>query len=228
LLWLVAGCASGKPHVDEAMKAKGIPASHTEAAVERYHVYCPDVLHLRVEGRADLDGLKTVALDGRIDLGNLGRVRVEGQTVGEIAGQLAALTGIPAERVHVGVAEFNSQRIYLIGEGNGLQRAVAYQGPETVHELLRRAGGVTAGAASRDVSVLRARVAEGRAPEVFRVDLEAIVLRNDQQTNLRLEPFDQVFVGETRMSALEKCLPSWLKPLYLAVTGLYRPGGKTP
>ena len=225
LLGLLAGCAAGKPHVDEALKADPRTPARNEGVAERYRVRCPDVLELRAEGRADLDGLQPVALDGRIDLGALGRPRVEGLTVPEVGRLLAGQAGLAEGRVQVRVAEYNSQRIYLIGEGNGLQRAVAYRGPETVLDLLRRAGGVTAGAAPRDVSVLRSQVAEGRAPEVFRVDLEAVVFRNDPRTNLRLEPFDQVFVGETRKSALEKCVPPWLKPLYKALTGLYRPGG---
>ena len=51
-------------------------------------------------------------------------------------------------------------------------------------------------------------------------------LRHDAQTNLRLQPFDQVFVGETEESCRGKCMPPWLRPLYESACGLRRPGGK--
>jgi protein involved in polysaccharide export with SLBB domain len=126
--------------------------------------------------------------------------------------------------VHVRIAEFRSQQLFLVGQVVGLQRAVPYQGPETVLELLQRAGGITPGASPEDVDVVRSRLAEGKQPEVFHVDLRAIVLRHDAQTNLRLQPFDQVFVGESEESCLGKCMPPWLRPLYEAVCGLRRVG----
>jgi protein involved in polysaccharide export with SLBB domain len=110
-----------------------------------------------------------------------------------------------------------------MGQVVGLHRAVPYQGPETVLELLQRVGGVTPGAAPDDVYVVRSRLAEGRPPEVFRVNLRAVVLYHDARTNVRLEPFDQVFVGETRESCLKKCVPPVLRPVYDLVCGIRRP-----
>jgi protein involved in polysaccharide export with SLBB domain len=210
--------------------AKRGPSDAEVVPADRYQVRCPDRLEVTVEGRPDLSGPREIGLDGRIDLGRLGRLRVEGESPPEIARDVAELTEVPAGRVHVCVREYRSQQIYLLGEGNGLQRSVAYQGPETVHELLRRVGGITPGAAPRNVSVLRAHIADGRAPEVFRVNLEDIVLHHDERTDLRLQPFDQIFVGETRKSSLEKCVPPCLRPLYKAICGLYGPSdeGKGP
>src|SRR5262249_11994488 len=93
---------------------------------------------------------------------------------------------------------------------------------ETVLDLLHRAGGLTSGAAPDDVFVVRSRVAEGTAPQVFRVDLHAILFHDDPRTNIRLQPFDQVFVGETRQFGFSKCIPPWLKPIYEAVVGIRR------
>ena len=69
-------------------------------------------------------------------------------------------------------------------------------------------------AAPDDVYVIRTRIAEGHRPEVFRVDLHAIVLKHDQHTNLRLQPFDQIHVGETRQALVERCIPPCLRPLH--------------
>ncbi|MGH6682239.1 MAG: hypothetical protein ACREDL_25630, partial [Bradyrhizobium sp.] len=66
------------------------------------------------------------------------------------------------------------------------------------------------GAALRDITVIRPHVAEGKTPEVFHIDLASIVLKNDAETNILLEPFDQVHVGQSRRSYFSDCLPPWL------------------
>jgi protein involved in polysaccharide export with SLBB domain len=99
---------------------------------------------------------------------------------------------------------------------------VPYQGPETVIDLLHRVGGITAGAAQDDVRVIRPHVAEGKPPEVLRVDLQAILLRHDGRTNLYLQPQDQIYVGETREFSLSKCIPPWLRPIYETLCGMRR------
>jgi protein involved in polysaccharide export with SLBB domain len=194
-----------------------------QGVAELYVVRCPDVLEVYVAGRNEAGGGRAVGLDGQVDLGPLGRLRVEGLTVPEVAYAVAGRAGTTPDQVRVRVAEYNSQRIYLHGEGNGVQRTVPYLGPETVLDLLQRVGGVTPGAAPGNVHVIRPHVAEGRQPEIYAVDLNAVVRKHDARTNLRLQPFDQVYVGETRKSSLQKCVPPWLRPLYEAACGLYRP-----
>src|SRR5262249_10600175 len=74
------------------------------------------------------------------------------------------------------------------------------------------------------IQVVRAHVADGKPPEVFDVDLEAIMDKNDQETNIKLQPFDQVYVGQSNSLRIKKCLPPWLRPLYGRIFGLTRPG----
>jgi protein involved in polysaccharide export with SLBB domain len=224
LLGLLAGCAVDRPYLDQALMADRGRATRNEGVAEMYLVGCPDVLDLAIAGRSELTGLRPVGPDGCIDLGAYGRPRVEGQSVAAIARLVAEQADVPSSWVQVRVAEYNSQQVYLIGQVVGLQRAVPYRGQETVLDLLQRVGGVTPGAAPGDVYVVRSRVADGQQPEVFHVDLQAIVRQRDQSTNVRLRPSDQIFVGETRQSCLERCFPPWLRPLYGAICGLRRPG----
>jgi hypothetical protein len=97
---------------------------------------------------------------------------------------------------------------------------VPYVGPETVTELLQRAGGLTAGAEAGDVQVVRSHVADGKAPEVFTIDLRAIIIDKDPHSNVRLQPFDQIYIGQSRRSCLSRCLPHWLRPFFNGVVGL--------
>src|SRR5262249_10321954 len=91
-----------------------------------------------------------------------------------------------------------------------------------------RVGGITSGASAGDIQVIRAQVAEGKPPEVFDVNLEAILLKNDQETNVKLRPFDQVHVGQRRTCSIQKCLPPWMRPLFAKMCGLSRPGEPAP
>jgi len=186
---------------------------------ESYIVVCPDVLDLVIENHPELSGLHPIGVDGRLDLEPLGRPRVEGHTVLEVGQQLADLADVPASKVHVQVGDYHGQCIYLFGEVMGSQRAVAYQGQETVLDLLQRTGGITPEAAPEEVYVVRTHVSDGKRPEVFHVDLQAIVLKHDDKTNLRLQPYDQVHVGATRRAGVQKCVPPWLRPCFQCLCG---------
>jgi protein involved in polysaccharide export with SLBB domain len=219
VLVLLAGCATThRGEVDTRLLAEG-PRRH-QGVVESYAIACPDVLEVWVAGRPEVGGALPVEINGRIDLGRLGKLRVEGLSVPEIARQIAVLAQVPPEAVRVRVAEYRSRSVYLFGEVSGLQRAVAYQGQETVLDLLQRAGGLTPGAAPDSVYVIRPHIADGGRPEVYHVNLRAIVLHHDQRTNLRLQPYDQVYVGETAQARMERSLPPWLRPLYQQFWGM--------
>lgn len=219
---LVAGCGHGPQKLNQDLMADRSSAPQQVRVGESYRVRCPDVIEWQIEGHPGLSGRQQIGADGRIDLGPCGRPRIEGQTLAEAAMTIAEEADVPASLVHLRVVEYNSQQVLLFGQVNGLQRAVPYRGQETLVELLQRAGGISKGAAPDDVYVVRSRVADGRQPEVYHIELEEIVEKKDASTNIRLQPFDQVYVGETGESRLKKCIPPCLQPLYHGLCGLCR------
>jgi len=219
-LCLVSGCAAAKHPVDKSL----VQSSRAAEVSEHYQICCPDVVEVSVAGRSL--GPRRVGPDGRIDLGPLGQLRAEGNTIPQVERAVAAATGVPPSGARVRIAEFNSQQVYVFGEVNGLQRAVPYRGQETVVELLRRAGGLAEGAEPEDVCIVRANVASGGRPEVFPVQLQDILSGKDSKTNLKVQPFDHVYIGETRQSCLMKCLPPCLRPLYQSLCGLKASQGR--
>jgi protein involved in polysaccharide export with SLBB domain len=225
-LLLLAGC---RAHVQKALlNERPTPGHHQEVAAN-YQVGCPDVIRINLASLPFSRSYRqAVTPDGRVDLGPLGQPRVEGKTTAEIAVEVARLARVPPANVTVGIVEYKSKQVYIFGQVTGLQRAVAFQGPETVLDLLQRAGGLSAGAEVDEVYVVRSNVAEGGRPEVFNVELKDIVIKNDQRSNVRLEPFDQVYVGETRRSRLQKTVPPWLRPIFEWMSGLRRPRGNQP
>jgi protein involved in polysaccharide export with SLBB domain len=224
-LCLLAGCAHNR--LDQALLADRNPTAHARDITASYPIHCPDVVALRIQGHPEWSRPCPVGPDGRIAPGGCEPLRIDGLSAAQVAGAVAHSLGVPAARVRVRVDAYNSRQLYLVGELPGLPRAVPYRGPETVLDLLQRIGGITPNGAPDDIRVVRTHVADGRPPEVFHVNLQAILLEHDQQTNILLEPFDQVHLGERRSSRLECCVPPWLRPFYCRACGVQRepPGG---
>jgi polysaccharide export outer membrane protein len=225
--WLIlsSGCLSSQPHIDEALLRRAGSQPNPQEVAQQYRAGCPDMLELNIDGADDWHGVPLlIGVDGRIDLGPLGRPRVEGLTGAEIATLIAHQAQLPGYQVHVRVSDYRSQKVYIFGQVKGQERAVPFRGQETVLELLQRVGGITAGAEPSDVYVLRAKVADGGRPELFPVNLRDIVMKNSNKTNVALEPGDQIYIGETRRSSLTKCVPPMFRPIYESLWGLYRAG----
>ena len=214
VLWLGgAGCAKDRASVEKNLMADRNSAERSTGVQEHYRTNCPDVIELQVEPRPEFSGRYPIGPDGKIDLKDYGKLRIEGHTLAEIARLMAQEVGLPAESVKARVAEFHSAYVILFGEVNGWQRSIPYQGQETVLDLLQRVGGITVGAEPKDVYVVRPRIGESLRPEVFHVDLQAIVVKNDHKTNIRIMPFDQIYVGQTTQAQVERALPPWLREL---------------
>jgi polysaccharide export outer membrane protein len=211
ILGLCGGCVTARPRVEAALQATAAPTAWAASPARAYTLACPDRVDLSVAGWPEPTLTAAVKPDGTITLPGLGRVRLEGMTTDEAAEAVAEAAGVPGPGVRVRVAAYNSRKVFVCGPGAGVERAVPYQGPDTVVELLRRAGGLTPAAALNEIHVVRANVAAGRRPEVFPVDLEAILVRGDGRTNVRVQPYDQIYIGATRRADYARSLPAWMR-----------------
>src|SRR4051812_15357236 len=77
LLGFVVGCAPQRPYLDQALLAGRSTPAQQQSIVGDYVLGCPDVLEVVVENRHDLSGRVTIGADGCIELGTLGKLRVE-------------------------------------------------------------------------------------------------------------------------------------------------------
>jgi polysaccharide export outer membrane protein len=221
LALLAAGCADCRflsqkcPQPFDREAAAAAPAP--DAA---YRVGCPDVLEVSFADFPGWDALVSVDLDGRLPLQSPGSPRVEGHTLEEVRRELARLAGLAPERVEVKLAAPRSSRIYLHGPIRGRTRVVPYQGPEPVIDFLTRVGGLPPGSKLSQVYVIRPNVAAGAEPEVFRVNVPAVLIDGNPSTNVALRPSDEVYIGETSRSVFARVLPDWAGIVYRRVTGL--------
>lgn len=210
-LALLLGCAAAHQRVEQSLMNDRNPASHSRDLESYYRVQYPDVLVIEATGRPDCSGRRVVGLDGSVSLTPQLSVAADGQRVGDLARGVARRLRLPEQAVRVRVAEYHSQRLYLVGEVDARQQVIDYRGPETVLDVLQRVGGIVPGAAVEDVHVVRPHVADGKPPEVFAVNLPAVLSRRDLATNLRLQAGDRIHIGQTRGSRMADTLPPWLK-----------------
>ncbi len=181
-----------------------------------YLVGCHDVLRLQIASHPHLNGNYRIGPDGRIQISQEVAVRVEGHTPAEIEERVADALGTSPKDVVVEVVQYESQYVILFGQVGGWQRVLSYRGQETVLDLLERSG-ITAGASPESIYIVRSHIENGQRPEVFHIDLSAIVAKKDERTNIRIHPYDQIYVGETRRSRLERIFPPWMRPFQHAL-----------
>lgn len=211
---LSAGCVSTRTEFERSLKQAPSDPVQEQDVLDHYLVNFPDVLDIQIPDRPELSHKYPIDIEGRIDLANYGFLRIEGNRVNEVARKVAQVIGAERRDVRVGVAEYRSQHVVLFGQVVGWQRVIPYQGQERVVEVLKRCGGVTKVADIDAIHVVRTHVFDGKRPELFKVNLEAILEKDDQTTNVRLMPFDQIHVGESKQVHIEQSLPRWMKPMY--------------
>lgn len=221
LLILTAGCASRREQISKSL-ASSTPAPNLQesSAEGSYRVGFSDVVEIAVEGMPEYSGQFPVNVEGRIDLAALDNPRIDGGTVESIQRQLAQELDLPSAQIRCRVVDHRSRIIYVRGPIDGGDRAVPYQGPESAIAFIRRCGGLKPSANVKDIHVVRSNVTLGSRPQVFLVDLEAILLHGDPKTNLLLQSFDEVYIGELPRAKVGRALPRWLKPVYRGFCGV--------
>jgi protein involved in polysaccharide export with SLBB domain len=217
---LVAGCADIKFLQRTVHQPPDLTQADAPAPDIRYRVSCPDVLDVTFSSHPEWDAYAAIDLDGRLRLGEAGRPRVEGLTLDEARREIATEAGVPVEDVAATLAAPRSAFIYINGPVRGRTRRAAYQGPEPVIDFLKRVGGLPPGSRLNQVYVVRPHIAMGRRPEVFNVNVEAVLLDADQTTNIPLRASDQVYIGESKSSTLARVMPHWMGTAYRRVAGL--------
>ncbi len=145
-------------------------------------------------------GDQKIQVDGSVDLGEFGRIRVTGMTVEAVEAAVEdqiGLTGITTQ-MNVRLIESNAQEVYVLGEV-GSPAAYSIDGHEHVLDAILRAGGLTSKASACDIILVRPT-----SPEACRVVLPVcyrqITQLGDVTTNYQLQPGDRIVVGSRRLS----------------------------
>ena len=179
------------------------PAASSSPQSE-YIVGPPDVLSITVWGESALSGKFTVGADGDISFPLVGRVKVAGMTVRAIEADLRARLAeglLKNPQVTVEVAEYRSQRVFVIGEVQ-TPGPIPLTGSTTLLDVLARAGALS-DRAGGELLLLRpdspSRDAGPVLPgapgvtEVRRIDIQELLV-GAVSDNSTLQHGDTVFV----------------------------------
>lgn len=142
-------------------------------------------------------GDQEIKVDGSVDLGRFGRIRIAGMTVEQvevaIANQVSSYLDEP-ETVNVQLVDTRAAKIYVLG-AVGSPGVYEIDGNETVLDAILLAGGLTSRASPCDILMVRpTRDCECRV--VQRICYRQITQLGDVSTNYQLQPGDRVVVGE--------------------------------
>ena len=173
----------------------GLQLMAQEPARTDYLIGPKDTLKITVFGEDDLSAAYTVDADGSITFPFLGRVSVDGLTLGEIQDEITSRLAdgfIVSPQVSSEIGEYRRQSVYVLGEvGNpGIYRL---SGNLSLIEVLVNAGGATA-QAGNEVHIIRSASGRLSAGPVLRegddpeVEVTVVSLEDIRSGRLALVP----------------------------------------
>jgi polysaccharide biosynthesis/export protein len=160
-----------------------------------------DVLNIQVFDQADLGGKYTVETDGTFSFPLIGRVTAGGMTLRKFEAELKKKLAdgyFRNPQVTVGVEQYRSQRVFVMGEVRN-PGPVALTGGMTLIEALARAGS-TLPSSSGEVAIVRAPGAKGpvlpdpeKGADIMRASIRDLEGGSMKQ-NIELRDGDTIFV----------------------------------
>ncbi len=177
----------------------GLASELSKVALETYYLEPGDRLLIEpvnLESEFRAIGDQKVQVDGSIDLGQYGRLRVSGMPVEAIEvaieERIREVSGKP-ESINVQLLEPNAAEVYVLGEV-GSPGAYALDGHETVLDAILTAGGLTSQASPCDIVLVRP-TAHCDKRVVLPVCYRQLTQIGDTTTNYQVQPGDRIVVG---------------------------------
>jgi polysaccharide biosynthesis/export protein len=176
-----------------------------------YIVDQPD--SIRIEFINDPSNTRDVTLrsDGKVTLPLINDIELAGLTSMQIRDKLLKKYSqyYTDPKILVTVTGFHSKHIYVYGEVGGRRGAIPYTGKLTVSDVIGQVGGFTNRAAPDKVRVIRR---DPKNPEVFRVDLKALIYEGDITQEVRLAENDVIVIPPNWLAKIGYTFESLLFP----------------
>jgi polysaccharide export outer membrane protein len=161
-----------------------------------------DVLAIRLYQTPELNEEVTVPPDGRITTALAQSVPALGRTPAEIAANLRAAyaSELKNPMLTVGIKSYAPSRIYVAGEVAAPGEFLGDGPALTLTQALAKAGGLKATGDPAHIFVLRRGPQDH--PQVFAVDYGSVISGANPPADIRLAPFDVVYVPKTGIAQL--------------------------
>ncbi len=173
-----------------------------------YRVGPRDLLNIEVYDEPDLTKTLRVSESGFINFPLVGRIKVQGLTPTQIARRIEHLLSkgyLLAPQAFVEVAEFESQKVFILG---AVSKPISFtlRGTTTLLELLAQTGKLGQaedGVYSSSLVIFRHVVTENAAgkpiskeSKAIHVDLDRLLLQGDMSLNVVMQAHDVIYVPE--------------------------------
>jgi polysaccharide export outer membrane protein len=173
------------------------PAPRAAEAPAPYRIQVGDVLGVRLYLAPELDEDVTVRPDGRLTTTLARAVPAAGRLPEEVEADLRAAyaTELKDPRLSLEVKSASPARVYVAGEVVAPGEFTAAGPPLTLLQAVARAGGLRTAGDESHVFILRH--GQGDHPVVLAADYRAAMTGTDPAADVRLAPFDVVYVPKT-------------------------------
>ncbi len=214
LFLLLAGCGSSVPVVTpQPMSAPGLPDKpdgSLAAASPLYVIHTGDQLAVKFFYNPELNEEVTVRPDGRITLQLAHEVMAAGLTTTELVDVLAARYAphIRKPEITVIVRSFEAQKVFVDGQV-ATPGMVKLTGPMTILQSIASAGGLKDSARDSEVLVIRRNAL--KKPFVIRVNLARAMSGLDMSQDIRLQPYDIVYVPKSFIANVNTWVDLYLR-----------------
>lgn len=221
LLCFALGCAT---HSATAVKpvTEAEPAIRSVPGPEAFQLGPGDRISVRVWRQDDLTADLVVGPDGTLSFPLAGTIQAAGLTYPELVTKLTASLAQYYEnpQVTVNIVEVQSQKVFVVGEVD-TPSVLQLSAPMTALEALTRAGGINQYARTSNVLLVRGGL---ETPELYTLDVDAVLYRGDTAQNVWLRQGDILVVPTktiTNAARFFRDVQTILAP-FLAGSAIYR------
>ena len=167
-----------------------------------YKIQVADVLEIKFPLSTELNETVTVRPDGMISTALATDVIAYGRTPKEVKLSLQNVYSQILQNPEVGVIvkSFAPTRFYVTGEVNRAGEFINVGPNLTFMQAIARAGGLTNSASTGDIVILRR--GNGNSGQVFKTDFHKASSGKDPRADVRLAPYDVVFVPRSGIGNL--------------------------
>lgn len=204
------GCLAPAPRVQmvEPQAAEDLAGSPFDPTLPPRYVLCPaDELLVRFPDDPNLNQEVRIRADGKITLPYVGEVAAAQRSPEEVTADLTQRYQGVLKNVSLAVIvkEEAGRRVFIGGEVR-TPGVLPLYGAQTLTQALFEAGGVTGQGRADEVVVLRVR--PGDATYLLKTNVAHIL--SGQERDVRLEPYDIVYVPETAITKLNRFVDQYI------------------
>lgn len=194
----------------------GAPGTQVVQPDEEYRINVGDKLDIKFFYNPELNEQTEVRPDGKISLQLVQEIAVANRTPTDVTKELKEkyAADLANPELTVIVRSFNAHKVFVDGEVNK-PGVLGLSGPTTVLQAVAQASGLKETARTNEVVVIR-KGKDGVAMAIP-VNLESVISGVDLKQDIRLAPYDIVYVPKSNIAMTNKWVDQYIKQTIMVI-----------